>query len=69
MLPPATQVLPCIAGIGLRAPHYREVLQNLPELGWVEMYSNNFLAEAPRCTFCSRCASTTPSACTVSAWV
>lgn len=34
--------LPCIAGIGLRAPHYREVIQNLPDLGWVEVHSENF---------------------------
>jgi uncharacterized protein len=39
---PANNVLPCAAGIGLRAPHYREVLQNLPKLGWVEVHSENF---------------------------
>ena len=39
---PASDTLPCIAGIGLRAPHYGEVLQNLPELGWVEVHSENF---------------------------
>ena len=37
-----TDTLPCIAGIGLRAPHYREVLQKLPQLGWVEVHSENF---------------------------
>lgn len=37
---PAT--LPCSAGIGLRAPHYREVLNTLPKLGWVEVHSENF---------------------------
>lgn len=39
---PAAQSLPCISGIGLRAPHYREVLQDLPALGWVELHSENF---------------------------
>ncbi|MCR4304729.1 MAG: DUF692 domain-containing protein [Gallionella sp.] len=39
---PAVNTLPCIAGIGLRAPHYREVLQELPRLGWVEVHSENF---------------------------
>jgi uncharacterized protein (UPF0276 family) len=34
--------LPCIAGIGLRAPHYAEVLKALPGLGWVEVHSENF---------------------------
>ena len=41
-MPPAIQTLPCVAGIGLRAPHYREVIQNLPALGWVEVHSENF---------------------------
>ena len=39
---PAINTLPCNAGIGLRAPHYREVLKNLPALGWVEVHSENF---------------------------
>ncbi|MBA4382352.1 MAG: hypothetical protein C0406_07275 [Sideroxydans sp.] len=39
---PATVALPCVAGIGLRAPHYQEVLDTLPKLGWVEAHSENF---------------------------
>jgi uncharacterized protein (UPF0276 family) len=39
---PATNTLPSAAGIGLRAPHYREVLETLPKLGWVEVHSENF---------------------------
>ncbi|GGY11234.1 MNIO family bufferin maturase [Paludibacterium paludis] len=35
--------LPIDAGIGLRAPHYREVLDTLPPLGWVEVHSENFI--------------------------
>ncbi len=42
---PAGDTLPCIAGIGLRAPHYREVLQQLPKLGWVEVHSENFFGD------------------------
>ena len=42
MYPPATSALPCVAGIGLRAPHYRELLDTLPKLGWVEVHSENF---------------------------
>jgi uncharacterized protein (UPF0276 family) len=34
--------LPCVAGIGLRAPHYQEVLDLHPALGWVEVHSENF---------------------------
>jgi len=39
---PANPTLPCIAGVGLRAPHYHEVLNTLPKLGWVEVHSENF---------------------------
>ncbi len=39
---PASNTLPSAAGIGLRAPHYREVLETLPALGWVEVHSENF---------------------------
>jgi uncharacterized protein (UPF0276 family) len=39
---PANRMLPCTAGIGLRAPHYREVLEHLPRLNWVELHSENF---------------------------
>jgi len=39
---PATDTLPCVAGIGLRAPHYSEVLDSLPKLGWVEVHNENF---------------------------
>lgn len=42
MVKPAIHTLPCIAGIGLRAPHYQEVLEHLPTLGWVEVHSENF---------------------------
>jgi uncharacterized protein (UPF0276 family) len=42
MKKPANQTLSCIAGIGLRAPHYHEVLDSLPKLGWVEVHSENF---------------------------
>ena len=44
MKTPANQTLPCIAGIGLRAPHYAEVLNTLPRLGWVEVHSENFFS-------------------------
>jgi len=39
---PANSTLPCIAGVGLRAPHYHEVLNTLPKLGWIEVHSENF---------------------------
>ena len=42
MKTPANHTLPCTAGIGLRTPHYHEVLNTLPKLGWVEVHSENF---------------------------
>ncbi len=42
MIGPASAALPCIAGIGLRAPHQQEVVEQRPALGWVEVHSENF---------------------------
>ncbi|MBM3394274.1 MAG: DUF692 domain-containing protein [Betaproteobacteria bacterium] len=33
------------AGIGLRAPHYRELCDSIPALGWLEVHSENFFGE------------------------
>ena len=35
-------ILPISAGIGLRAPHTRELLASRPDVGWVEVHSENF---------------------------
>lgn len=40
----AGSMLPPKAGIGLRAAHYREVLERQPPLGWVEVHSENFFS-------------------------
>ena len=34
------------AGIGLRAPHYRDFLDRRPAVGWVEVHTENFLSRA-----------------------
>lgn len=34
--------LPAQAGIGLRAPHYSEVLAAWPDIAWLEVHSENF---------------------------
>ncbi|MCX7155592.1 MAG: DUF692 domain-containing protein [Rhodocyclales bacterium] len=34
--------LPAQAGIGLRAPHYSEVLATRPDIAWLEVHSENF---------------------------
>lgn len=34
-----------LIGIGLRAPHYKQVLEELPSIGWFEVHSENFFAQ------------------------
>jgi hypothetical protein len=34
--------IPARAGIGLRAPHYRDVLESRPRIGWLEVHSENY---------------------------
>ena len=33
---------PVSAGVGLRAPHYREILATQPDIGWFEAHSENY---------------------------
>src|SRR5215813_12619087 len=42
---PPSQGLHASAGIGLRAPHYREVLSTKPAVGWLEVHSENFFGD------------------------
>lgn len=42
---PVSSTLPLQAGLGLRAPHYREVLADPPRIAWWEVHSENFFAE------------------------
>jgi len=37
--------IPAKTGIGLRAPHYRDVLSTKPNLGWLEVHSENYFAD------------------------
>ena len=47
------------AGIGLRAPHYRDFLERRPDIGWVEVHSENFFGAGGQPTGLSRaCAAT-----------
>ena len=34
--------IPARAGIGLRAPHYQDILTLLPGIGWIEVHSENY---------------------------
>jgi uncharacterized protein (UPF0276 family) len=35
--------LPSVAGIGLRSPHMREVLDRRPSAGWLEVHAENYM--------------------------
>jgi len=37
--------IPAAAGIGLRAPHYDDVLQLRPDIGWFEVHSENYFGD------------------------
>lgn len=39
---PPHNAIPPRAGIGLRAPHYRDVLEQQPAAGWLEVHSENY---------------------------
>ncbi len=38
---------PSSVGIGLRAPHYREILDTKPAVGWLEVHSENYFGDGP----------------------
>jgi uncharacterized protein (UPF0276 family) len=42
---PPPSPLPLAAGIGLRAPHVREVLAGRPRVAWLEVHSENYFAD------------------------
>ena len=37
--------IPASVGIGLRTPHYRELLDTLPPIGWFEVHSENYFGD------------------------
>ncbi|TAM44535.1 MAG: DUF692 domain-containing protein [Gammaproteobacteria bacterium] len=37
--------IPARAGIGLRAPHYRDVTETPPDVGWLEVHSENYFGD------------------------
>lgn len=46
----ASASVPASAGIGLRPEHYRDILERLPRIGWLEVHSENYFGRggAPR---------------------
>jgi hypothetical protein len=41
----AAVAIPARGGIGLRAPHYREILEQRPDVGWLEVHSENYFGD------------------------
>ena len=41
----ATAAIPARAGIGLRAPHCREIIDTRPDIAWVEVHSENYFGD------------------------
>lgn len=42
------QPIPVRAGVGLRAEHYRDVVETRPAVGWFEVHSENYFGEGGR---------------------
>jgi uncharacterized protein len=42
---PIPPVFPAAAGIGLRAPHVAELCRSRPQIGWLEVHSENYFVE------------------------
>lgn len=40
-----TAPIPANVGVGLRAPHYQEIIANLPDIGWFEAHSENYFGD------------------------
>ncbi|MBA1148635.1 DUF692 domain-containing protein [Ectothiorhodospiraceae bacterium WFHF3C12] len=47
-LPTTHRPIPATAGIGLRAPHFDQVLRERPAAGWFEVHSENFFGAGGR---------------------
>jgi len=43
--------IPAKAGLGLRSPHYQEVMKDNPDIAWFEVHSENFFAEGGMSVF------------------
>lgn len=56
-MPAAGTTVPAAAGIGLRFPHHRAVLETRPAVAWLEVHTENYLGggAAPRMLDAIRC--------------
>ncbi len=52
---PPIYAAPSSVGIGLRAPHYHEILSTRPAIDWLEVHSENFFGDGPPLRILERC--------------
>jgi uncharacterized protein (UPF0276 family) len=45
MSPRSAARIPARAGLGLRAAHYRDLLESRPAVGWLEVHTENYFGE------------------------
>jgi len=43
--PKANRPIPPRAGVGLKAQHYRDILETAPDIGWFEIHAENYMGE------------------------
>ena len=43
VLPRTRDPIPARAGVGLKAQHYRDILDGRPDVGWLEVHSENYM--------------------------
>jgi len=44
-LDPGSNRLPCRGGVGLKADHYREILETRPDIGFFEVHAENYMGD------------------------
>ena len=37
--------IPARAGVGLKAQHYQEILEDKPDIGWFEFHPENYMGD------------------------
>jgi uncharacterized protein (UPF0276 family) len=47
-IPKRNNLIPASAGIGLRAQHYQDIIATKPDIGWLEVHSENYFGEGGR---------------------
>ncbi len=59
-------LIPAKAGIGLRFQHHQAVLDTRPEVAWMEVHTENYMAAGRRCNISTPSGATRRYRCTAS---